>query len=206
MAFNGGQLGAYNMSGNDGSANSAGPSNPNPFQRPGAPPLSRPVAGPFPMDGEFPTTMDDDLNRYGSVEPNTHGRNGTMDDGYLNSMSNTGTTPRHPSPRTPRSPRARSQPVPDDDYEDRRRDRAERREEQPIGMGFQLNACEQSLRDHHSELAAQRLMLEQLTTEMSRQTSEREEHRQRLDQVFDIVEKRYTDLDKTQKEIQGRQC
>ena len=201
MAFNDGQYGFFGEHGADGSATSSGSTNPNPFQRPGAPPMTRPYLDP--MSGSYPDTMSDDSNRYGSAEQGyTRGRDGTNDDGYLNSMNNTGTTPRPTSPRTPRSPRARSQPMPDDDYEDRRRERAERREEHPIGVGFRLNACEQSLRDHHSELAAQRLMIEQLTTEMNRQMSEREEHRKRLDEVFNVVDKRYSEMDKVVGDIQ----
>ena len=68
----------------------------------------------------IPSAMDDALNRHGSAEQDTRGRAN-----YLNSMSDNCNTPRSTSPRTPRNPRARSQPTPDDDYEDRRRDRAE---------------------------------------------------------------------------------
>ena len=147
------------------------------------------------------SAMYDGLNRYGSAEPGKRGRAGTD---YLNSMSDTGTTPRSVSPRTPRSPRARSQPFPDDDYEDRRQERAERREDQaPLGASFRLNACEQSLRDQHSELAAQRIMLEQLATEMSQQIANRAEHRQRLDQVFALVDQRYAEMQSAQAETQA---
>ena len=109
----------------------------------------------------------------------------------LDSMSS-GHTPRR-SPH-PRSPRARSQPLVEmDDYEDRRRERRESRREEPepVGYNFRLQACETSLRDHHSELAAQRLMLQQLTKEMESMISERETRSQRLDGVMDLVDQRF---------------
>ena len=62
MAFNDGHYGFYSERGVDGSANSAGPSNPNPFQQPGAPPMTRPTMDRYPMRGTFPNTMDDDSN------------------------------------------------------------------------------------------------------------------------------------------------
>ena len=147
-----------------------------------------------------PSAMDSGPNRHGSAEQDTRGRVN-----YLNSMG--GTTPRSTSPRTPRNPRARSQPIPDDDYEDRRRDRAERRDDQqnapPIGVGFRLNACETSLRDHQSEIAAQRIMLDQLTTEMQRQIADRDLHRDRLDTVFALVDQRFTEAQNSIEKIRA---
>ena len=80
------------------------------------------------------------IHRYGSAEqPSKRGRVENMGD-YLNSMNETGNTPR-PSPRPSRSPRTRSLHASDDDnhyLEDRRRERNDRRDdrEEPIGMGF----------------------------------------------------------------------
>ena len=149
----------------------------------------------------IPTTMDAGVNRYGSAEQNTRGRVN-----YLNSMRDKGNTPRATSPRTPRNPRARSQPGYDDDYEDRRRDRAERRDDQqqaPIGIGFRINSCETSLRDHHSEITAQRIMLDELTQEMQRQIADRDLHRQRLDTVFALVDQRFTEAQNSIEEIRA---
>ena len=109
----------------------------------------------------------------------------------LDSMSSGNTTRRSPHPR---SPRARSQPLVEmDDYEDRRRERRESRQEEPepVGYNFRLQACETSLRDHHSELAAQRLMLQQLTKEMESMIMERETRSQRLDGVVEMVDQRF---------------
>ncbi len=147
------------------------------------------------------------IHRYGSAEqPTKRGRVENMGD-YLNSMNDTGNTPR-PSPRTSRSPRTRSPQTADDDrvyyLEDRRRERSERRDdrEEPIGMGFRLTACETSLKEHHSELEAHRVMLEQLGEEMKRQIADRDNHRQRLDAVFALVDQRFAESQQSIHETQ----
>ena len=129
--------------------------------------------------------------RHGSLEQSARGRMGS---GYLNEMG-TGHTPRDRSPRLSRSPRARSnrRTDDDDDYEDRRAERQESRREggDPVGVNFRMTACEQSLRDHHTELAAQRLAISQLNDEMRKQMGDREVQNQRLDSVFSLVDQKF---------------
>ena len=147
-------------------------------------------AGPY-DPGSAPTSMDTNYVRYGSAEQTVGDQN--SGGSFLNSMNATGTTPR-PSPRQtpartpPRSPRPRSPTEEEDDaFNDRRRERREsRRNEEPVGLGFRLSACETSLRDHQNEIAAQRLMIQQLSSEMQKQMAERELHGQRLDAVFRV--------------------
>ena len=138
-----------------------------------------------------PTTMGANPIRHGSLEQTG---SGSFLGSYLDSMSATGTTPR-PSPRRtpPRSPRPRSpMPQDDDDYNDRRSEGRDRRhDDEPIGMGFRINACETSLRDHQAETAAQRIAIQQLTDEVRKQMGERESHGQRLDKVFELVDLRF---------------
>lgn len=102
------------------------------------------VGGP----SDNPLTMNPMINRHGSVEQSAPGQSGgTMGDmlhSYLNSVNNTGNTPRPRSPRSaaPRS-RARSPVHEDDDYEDRRSERRERRQgedHEPIGLRFKAHA------------------------------------------------------------------
>ena len=96
------------------------------------------------------------------------------------------------SPRSPRTPRSN-----DDDEDPRRTERAERREQreaareaknadptQPIGMNFRINACEQSLRDHTNELAAQRLLLQQLVEASKDDHKDKQKLEERLDVSF----------------------
>ena len=126
-----------------------------------------------------PNAMNPLVNRHGSLEQSARANVGNMGD-YLNSMSHNGMTPTGTSPRarsarrTP--PRARSPLAAnddDDDFEDRRNERRKRRrdresQDEPVGVGFRLNACETSLRDRTNELAAQRLMINYLSDEMKR--------------------------------------
>ena len=73
------------------------------------------------------------------------------------------------SPRSPGTPRS------GEEDDSRRPERAERRERQqehregrranptePVGLNFRLQACETTLRDHTNELAAQKIMMQQL--------------------------------------------
>ena len=86
---------------------------------------------------------------------------------YLNSV----TPPRSPSQRV-RPSRARRYRSPDptedeDDEDGRRADRRERRQSRaasrpPVGEDFRLRACEQTLREHTTEIAAHRVALQQL--------------------------------------------
>ena len=153
-----------------------------------------------------PTPTDLGPNRHGSAEQNARV--------YLNTMNDTGNTPVPSGRRTPQTPtRARSRRRyneddndDDNDNEDRRDRRRERQdrhqEDEPVGVGFRLNACETSLRDHHSELTAQRKMVNQLTDEVKRLNAEREIHGQRLDAVFSLVDQRFSETQKAVHETQ----
>ena len=70
-------------------------------------------------------------------------------------------------------------------------------------MGFRMTACEQSLRDHQNEIAAQRLMIEELTAEMKKQIDHRTTHGQRLDAVFALVDQRFTENQSAISELQS---
>ena len=127
------------------------------------------VHNPFSM----PNTMNASSDRHGSAE-----QDGAepMNSGatYLDSMNGM-TPPRTRAPSRTSSPRgfrartrARSATQAreeDEDYNDRRAERQESRREEPspVGIGFRLNSCEQSIRMHQDELAAQRLALQQVT-------------------------------------------
>ena len=147
--------------------------------------------------------------RHGSAEQNARVGIHTMG-GYLSTMNDTGGTPLPSGRRTPRTPaRARSQrnDFENDEFEDRRdrrREREDRRrdDDEPLGSGFRRNACETSLRDHETELAAQRVMVSQLADEMKRLIGERELHGQRLDAVFALVDQRFSESQKAVHETQ----
>ena len=84
----------------------------------------------------------------------------------------------------------------DEDYYEARRDahREARRENcTPIGTPFRLNACEQSLRTHSDELAAQRLMLQQLAEAVQRLNVDKEATDNRLNQVFGLVDQKFAE-------------
>ena len=145
-------------------------------------PFTIPTPVPPPNDVP-PNTMEDGDLRHGSAEQQGPRRRRT----YLDSMGGEtpGNTPRSTSPRRtpPRSPRARSmgphlgEGDDDEDYYEARRDahrEALRDTGTPIGTPFRLNACEQSLRSHSDELAAQRLMLQQLADAVQRLNSDKE--------------------------------
>ena len=137
--------------------------------------------------------------RHGSAEQIPRDVFGRSAD-YLTAM-----TP--PVGESPRPSRARSPE--DDDRDERRQDRdrdrvrearRQRREEQagppqqpqpasapmpePVGLGFRLNACETSLRDHNNELAAQKIMLQQLVEASKMEDSERTKLNSRLHVSF----------------------
>ena len=100
------------------------------------------------------------------------------------------TPPRGTSPRDSRSRSHINQ-----DYEDPQSSRSSRgnRGGEPIGMTFRMNACEQSLQLHTSELTAQRLMLSQFTDEIKRMIVEKDANGQRLDAVFAFVDQRFSE-------------
>ena len=117
---------------------------------------------------------------------------------YLNSMTPPATTPRRVSPR--RSPRARSpartQEEEDDDYNVRqsaRRESRRREPSEPLGFPFRLSACETSIRDLTNEMAAQRIAVSQLVEGIKRQSNNKTETDQRLNDVFDHVDKTFTE-------------
>ena len=120
-----------------------------------------------------------------------------------------GQTPRNTSPRRtpPRSPRARSmgaQAEQEEEYEARRDERQESRRGaggDPIGVSFRLNACEQSLRSHSDEMAAQRLMLGQITDAIQQMTAEKEKTDSKLDSVFQLVDQRFSESQSGAQEI-----
>ena len=103
---------------------------------------------------------------------------------YLDSME--GPTPRA-SPGQSRSPRGRSEYAGSDPNNDRERSRGRRGE--AIGVGFRLNSCEQSLTQHHAELAAQKVELVQLKEAVLQLVADKTITGQRLDECFNQVEK-----------------
>ena len=149
------------------------------------------------MGGGSPLTTPHgvDPNRHGSSEQDLRGENSGS---YLNSMTPPAGTPRRVSPRT--SPRARSpartQEEEDDDYTSRqsaRRESRRRDPSEPLGFPFRLTACETSIRDLTNEMAAQRLAISQLVEESKRQYTNKTETDQRLNDVFDHVDKKFTE-------------
>ena len=148
--------------------------------------------------------------RHGSAEQNTGTANGT----YLDSM--TGNTPpstprvnptrtREDTPRGTRRTRARSETrarEEDADYQDRREERQERREgQEPVGLRFRLNAIEQTLRGYQDELVAQRVHLQQLNEAVVKLNTDKEQTGIRLDQVFSLVDQRFTEAQTGAQEI-----
>ena len=137
-----------------------------------------------------------DPNRHGSSEQDLRGEDSGS---YLNSMTPPATTPRRVSPR--RSPRARSsartqEQEEDDDYNVRqsaRRESRRREPSEPLGFPFRLSACETSIRDLTNEMAAQRLAVSQLVEEIKRQSINKTETDKRLNDVFDHVDKKFTE-------------
>ena len=84
----------------------------------------------------------------------------------------------------------------DEEYEARREERRESRRGaggDPVGVTFRLNYCEQSLRNHNDELAAQRLMLQQLSEAVQKLATDKEQTGDRLNQVFGLVDQRFTE-------------
>ena len=133
------------------------------------------VHNPFSM----PNAMNASSDRHGSAEQD--GAEPT----YLDSMN--GMTPprtRVPSrTASPRGFRARTRArsanqarEEDDDYNDRRAERQESRREEssPVGIGFRINSCEQSIRMHQDELVAQRLAIQQMTDAITKINADKE--------------------------------
>ena len=105
-------------------------------------------------------------------------------------------TPRNTSPRRSYRARARSTgpaAQEDQDYEARRDERRDTRRDEGIGAGFRITACEQTLRSHNDELAAQRLMLKQLTEAVEKLVVDRDDTTSRLNAVFALVDQRFTE-------------
>ena len=145
-----------------------------------------------------PNPMNVPSDRHGSAEQ-VGAAQTDSNDTYLGSMG--GATPRATSPRSPRGfrgsrARARSEAhvrEEDEDYNDRRAERQESRREVPIGIGFRINACEQTLRTHQDELAAQRLAIQQITEALQQNTVDKGATGQRLDEVFNLVDTRFAE-------------
>ena len=70
-----------------------------------------------------------------------------------------------------------------------------------MGVTFRLNACEQSLRSHNDEMAAQRLMLQQLADAVTKLNSEKETTEGRLNQVFGLVDQKFAEAQSNTQEI-----
>ena len=142
---------------------------------------------PFRMSGDA-NTVPGPSAQHGSAE---HGQRRS----YVDSMGGDTpvTTPRNTSPRRSFRPRARSfgaaQQAEDEENEARREERRESRSE-PIGVNFRMNACEQSLRSHNDEVAAQRLMIQQLTEAVQRLNAEKETNIDKLNDLVTLVNHR----------------
>ena len=149
--------------------------------------------------------MNASANRHGSAEQ-VGAAQTDSNDTYLGSMG--GATPRASSPRSPRGvrpgrARARSEAhvrEEDEDYQDRRAERQESRRE-PVGMGFRINACEQTLRTHHDELTAQRLAIQQITEALQQNMVDKGATGQRLDEVFSLADTRFAESQSAFNEI-----
>ena len=115
-------------------------------------------------------------------------------------------TPPHPT-GSPRSPSPRNQEEDDDDP--RRSERAERREQrssnrdgraagptEPVGLNFRLQAVETTLRDHTNELAAQKLMMNQLVEVVKQDALDNKEMKNRLEVSFTQSNQKHADQDK----------
>ena len=110
------------------------------------------------------------------------------------------------SPRTtPRSPAG------EDGDDSRRTERAERRERrdqeregrnaaptEPVGLDFRLRAVEHTLRDHTNELAAQKLMLQQVVEALKGDNIEKKKMEERLDVSFTQSNQKTADMSKEQ--------
>ena len=118
--------------------------------------------------------------QHGSLERNTGaGSSGT----YQHLL--TPTPPRSPSSRGRRSRhRERSSSRADSRDEDRRSNRAE----PPVGYGFRVQAVETSLQQHHGELRAQRLEIDQLKQMVQSLMTNKEEMNTKLDKCFGRVD------------------
>ena len=60
-------------------------------------------------------------------------------------------------------------------------------------MKFRMNACETSLRSHNDELAAQRLMIQQLTEAVQRLNAEKETNIDKLNDLVTLVDHRFAE-------------
>ena len=159
------------------------------------------------------------IPRMDTADPNPQGstgfRHGSAEQGtgpsYLDYMGGDTPrgTPRSTSPRrSPRGPRSRSMGAAqasrdqeEEDYEARREERRESRTQEPIGISFRLNACEQSLRSHTDELVAQRLAIQELTEGVRQLATDKQATEARLNQVFGLVDQRFAEAQAGAKEI-----
>ena len=103
------------------------------------------------------------------------------------------TPPMHSANGSPSPSQSRSGNEDDsrrEDREERRARQAEDRERrnadpsEPIGMGFRLNAVETSIRDHTNELAAQKILLQQIVEAVKDDAGEKKKLQERLDMSF----------------------
>ena len=106
-------------------------------------------------------------------------------------------------PQTPRTPRS------GDEEDDRRSERQERRDRrqqereernanpaEPIGLNFRLTAVETNIRDHTNELAAQRLLLQQVVEAIKQDGSDKQKTEERLNVSFTQHNQKHADHDK----------
>ena len=158
--------------------------------------------------------------RHGSAEQgrDRFGRptdNNENADSYLNSMTPPAASPRTRStaPRTSRnrSPRREGEEEDDDDFDARRDQRREAQRRRaasnpapPVGEDFRLRACEQSLREHQVELAAQRVTLQQMKAVFEENAKDKIITGNRLDAVFDLVDNRFTEYSEFSRNINER--
>ena len=118
--------------------------------------------------------------QHGSLERNT----GAESSGTYQHLL-TPTPPRSPSSRGVRSRRReRSSSRTESRDENRRSNRAEA----PVGYGFRVQAVETSLQQHHGELQAQRLEIEQLKHMVQSLMTNKEETNTKLDKCFGRVD------------------
>ena len=117
---------------------------------------------------------------------------GTYLDHAGNNWNTPRASPRHSPGHSPRNsdPHGRSRR---DDHDSRDRSRDRERPGEPIGVGFRLNSCEQSLQAHHAELAAHKLELNQLKEAVTQLVADKATTGQRLDECFNQVDKVHTE-------------
>lgn len=142
------------------------------------------------------------LRRHGSAEQDNRPEGGT----YLTSINTPRKTPRS-TPRN-RSPDRLMDNDDDNDIEEEEHQARESARKQSrrmptptVGIPFRIRATEQSIKEITNEVAAQRIMIQQLTEELQRQAVGKEAQDRRLNEVFAHVDNKFTEANKITQQI-----